>query len=177
MDLLKTGKHLRKDFSRKFVFLKISYILFCMILFFQNNNTFAYNSEKCRNTRPTEANKHIGSSVFFQLTSSTQFSSSWGECAAFGKVDQREIFFIKNRDLILSESAVGIGEYIDTFAILSGYENSKDIEKFKELIKSEFQILFFNGLVIKPNAEILAKIDNLLKKDQSFNKHNPLRKR
>lgn len=97
------------------VFSKLFYILTLWTL-------VSFNWRKCSNQNLGDA------SIFGVTTSSGQFTTSTGGCAAIGmaKEDQAQVFYAFNHEKVLEDIAKGGGEYYSSLSRLWGCANKLD---------------------------------------------------
>jgi hypothetical protein len=98
------------------------------------------------------------------LISTSQFSSSYGECALWAanlKWLKREKYIAENYNKLKLDSARGAGEYADSLLYLSGCSANVKSD-FNKLLKNNFNVLFKDQ---KEAWSTSSKIDNLVKKN------------
>lgn len=146
---------------KKFIFL-----IFCIFLI---RDSYAFNWNVCRASimGPGDITGIPG------ITSTTQFTSSWGECRMIGQIDNdQKVFIAQTWNQLQIDSSKGNGEYINAFAVLSGcnengaivlkHEMQKNFQQIygKELDSSveethqEIKKLFINNEALKKNCAI-----------------------
>ena len=138
----------REDGATFFEMMKAShYILVISVSAFVS---FGFNDSKCdywrnRKHRDRVFPFSIGTSSTKYSTSSSQFSSSWGACRAFGLREQREIFIAENSDELNLEAAQGSGERLEALAHLSGCDTPKNRAQFKRALQKNLLALYFRA--------------------------------
>lgn len=99
--------------------------LFFILLFFGTANAFNWN--RCSSSIDRKRSTALWGSNFF--TSSSQFSTSTGDCAMIGeKSHDEKVYFAQNFDEIKIDVARGGGDYL--FALTS-YSECKNINIYK----------------------------------------------
>lgn len=117
-----------------------------LLLLLSSTSSFGFNRHKCSNSFPGSRGygwQYSSLATLFGLsTSSAEFISSTGNCAAFGSLeDKRNHYYSYNFESIQTEIAKGGGEYLDNLLSLFGCEVDKKrtlINKFK----SEYSLNF-----------------------------------
>jgi hypothetical protein len=97
----------------------------------------AFNYRRCMD-------RGIGNAYFGgQLTSTTQFSSSWGPCTMIGAapLEQRRLFIASTIDSIKLDSARGGGEYLTTMASLYGCDKNGALD-FGPIVQRHYLEIF-----------------------------------
>lgn len=130
--------------------------------------SYTYNSEECSKTAKKIESKFFKGAggdipfiTYFPSTWASQFTSSWGGCAAIGIREQRELFIATNSINLIADSARGSGEYIDALAELSGCHGVNAREYFGAALQKNFNFLYFN--FVNSPEEINLRIDSLIR--------------
>lgn len=79
-----------------------------------------------------------------QSESSTQFSSTYGDCSIWANNDQwlrRESYVAENMGSLRNDAARGEGEYLDSFMFLSGCPATSK-SQFSKLLHENYSVLF-----------------------------------
>ena len=130
-------------------------VLFVLILVGGFKNAAAYNHRRCFG-KPGVPAAHI-------FTSTTQFTSSWGDCRAIGMQDEREQFIAINQDLLTIQAATGHGEHVTALAALSGCRTDGAAITFGTELKGHFQTIFYQGRYPRTAQGISAEIDHVIR--------------
>jgi hypothetical protein len=112
-------------------------ILLGTILSFQSAHAFRY--QRCMDGAVNR--RYVGG----WITSTTQFSSSWGPCTMIGAKpsEQRFLFVGSEIDNIQMDAARGGGEYADALATLYGCDPI-GISAFGPAVQSRYSAVFRN---------------------------------
>jgi len=131
--------------------------IFVVIQLIVIDPAFAYDGDKCK--------KVITSSfIGGLLLSSVQFTSSWGDCAAFGMVEKKKKFIAENLDRLKIDSANGKGEYLDALAYLSGCPESS-LKPFSAALQANYPGVFEG---IQTPKGISIRMDRVIQNDLSL---------
>ena len=110
---------------------------------------YAFNNQRCISKYDFMSNQ---GEAFFATTTrptdvsstSSQFTSSWGECSALGMREQREVFIASNADQLMIDSARGGGEYLEALADLSGCHDGPARKQFYSAMQKNFEAVYLN---------------------------------
>ena len=136
-------------------------LLFLTIFLFVSTKSFAFNFDKC-----SKVMGRLGPWGF--LTTSGQFTTSTGDCAMLGQLENNKKNFIaQNFEILKQDFAKGQGEYLFTYANLSGFSGN-DGNIFSQKIKKNYTRVFGENLKLAPEQsykqiELLIKTDPELK--------------
>lgn len=114
------------------------YFKWCVIYIVTINNGFAYNGERCE--------KYLDRHSFFngnaELISSTQLTSSFGECSLMGDREKEiELYFYVNYNSIKTDASRGKGEYLDgLMSLLSCNEEAG--KRLSKYMQGDFEKIF-----------------------------------
>lgn len=148
-------KHLKKFFLYSSVTL-----LTCAIY---SSRGYAFNYDKC--TKGVEKYKSF---IFLDVMSSTtQFTSSWGECSMLGSGEEEKKAFVSyNVENLKIDISKGGGEYTDTYASLSGCsDNTK--KEFAEYLQKNFIKIYSANLDNSPE-KIYNNIEQIIKENKKL---------
>lgn len=113
----------------------------------------AFDWSKCQRF----ANKDINGGGY--IISSSQFTTSTGDCAMIGDVvHSRRVFVAYNLDKIQIDAARGAGEYLSVMASLYSCKNN-DQESFSNLMQENYRQIFSP---LNSAERSLEKIDEVL---------------
>jgi hypothetical protein len=122
--------------------LMINTICFFFLLLL-STEVFAFNLQRCREGNPPKEGevileRNLLVNITGTFTSSTEYVSSTGNCAAIGSVEEkRELFFAYNYKFIMQDMARGGGDNLNAFLSLFNCTDSQ---------QHELEIRFMNQL-------------------------------
>ena len=92
-----------------------------ILLLVFSNICAAFNWDRCYQETWQKHKYGFGLGLGEALGSSTSYISSTGECSMIGQAERdKKVFLVYNFDAIKEEAAIGEGEYLETYAELSG---------------------------------------------------------
>jgi hypothetical protein len=124
-------------------------IIILMMMF--SELLYAYDEKKCMDRTLLV--------VGGELLSSTQFTSSWGECSAIGTRETRNQFLQANLENIKRDAARGAGEYLHTLSSLYGCKSFSKRNLFYSELQKNYEHLFTED---PSNSAPIQKIENLM---------------
>lgn len=129
------------------------------------SEVYAFNYEKC--TKGVEKYKTF---IFLDVISSTlQYSSSWGDCSMLGLVEHdQKVFITQAYEPLQIDIARGGGEYADAFAEISKCNSLGKIEFKKELQKNFEKIYDGNSIDVEQTH---LRILRVMRSDQVIAKN------
>ena len=104
------------------------------------------------------------------MSGSTQFSSSWGECSIMGKNDRllkREHYIAENFEAIKQSVAFGRGEHLETLAWLS-HCNPQVSPAFMETLQKNYDLISRDNTEQHPLSQTM---DQLITQDPLLRNH------
>lgn len=141
-------------------FKKLLYVFFILMFSVQVN---AFNWNKCEQRMHRE---WPGADL---LSSTSSYLSSTGDCAMIGQIEyDKKVFIAENLDTLKIESAQGSGEYISTYAMLSGCDQ-KSAKAFAPFVKKHFYEIYGRDLS-NPPEKIYEQMESLLSSDAMLGK-------
>lgn len=110
------------------------------------SSSFAFNWKRCQRTFPNENPTSLGFAVFQKLvggiTSTFEYVSSTGHCAAFGSLEvQKDFYYTLNYNHIQNETARGNGETLEGLFVLFGCSDKQRPQVLQDL-KQNFELYF-----------------------------------
>lgn len=122
---------------------------FLLIFIFIISPCYAFNWNKCKTGMRKYAQGPINGSA---LISSTQFTTSWGDCAMIGMASHdKKVFLAHNIEELKTDSARGGGEYLSAYATLSRCTPSSASELSKS-IQLNFSLIYGKDISKTPEA-------------------------
>jgi len=123
-------------------------------------NCYAFDSVKCHEILFRVKDKgSLGTRLSTgSSSSSSSFTSSTGACKAVGLNERRQEFLFAHRAPLMRESTRGGGEYVDSFAKLSGCEDEAAAKHFGEMLQQRFDAIYFTGDHVATDADIASRV-------------------
>lgn len=105
-------------------------------------DAFAFNWNKCNSNLARSRNTSFWGSNF--STSSSQFTTSTGDCAMIGQVEHdQKVFLALNLDKIKIDAARGGGEYLEAYTQVA--QMSKlDLQNYFAKVQRNYSFIFQN---------------------------------
>lgn len=145
--------------------------LYILLVSLFSSKAFSFNWEKCSRFFDRA---HPVTSIFYVMSSSSQFSISTGDCAMIGMAaHDRKVFLSYNLENIQTDSARGYGEYITAYALLSGC-NEAGRKALPTHFQKNFIQIFGEGVEKKPKA-IYESMEYLIQTNPMTSKHCKLK--
>ncbi|MGE3975260.1 MAG: DUF3015 family protein [Bdellovibrionales bacterium] len=151
---------------------RLAMFFVAVFVFFSIPLAYSFDEEKCGELFPKSGDSHrpylspIYSATL--IPSTTSYFSSFGKCAMYSHLQQRELFIASSYEQISQEASRGNGEYVSTLATLSGCAWGTE-NQFAQLLKSHYSQIFRNSH--KLDSHDLAKqVDSYVAKDINLEK-------
>jgi hypothetical protein len=110
-----------------------------------------------------------GAQFFTWLTApfewSSEFTSSYGGCAAIGLRERRDMFLLSNTDAVILDSARGQGEYVVALAALSGCRDLDSAKKFSQAVQRNLHGVYFEKDAPADSRVIEQRLDRLIESE------------
>jgi hypothetical protein len=127
----------------------------------------AFNWQKCKKVYKDSGNFVISASA--ASASASSYISSTGDCAMIGNITHdKKVFFAQNFNELQIESAKGNGEYLHSYASLSGC-NKTGSERLKKALQTNFKAIYGSNVEYTPK-KAYEGIENILKHDSVLKK-------